>query len=1130
MKKILLAMLFAMVINSYAASQGRYTIALDGSGWKLWVDKKATWRNDKLFLPTETTNLSILPVNQPTGGWGTFEDSSNGVDVQVPGTVEEYMTKSKSPKPEDTEGVSWWYRKIKVPTDMSGRHIRIFFGSVRMRAEVYIDGQLVAYDIVGESPFNADITAAIKPGTEQLLAVRVTNPGGNYDSQDFTRIKWGKYEVPTGRGFSGLIGSVHIECLNPVYISDVYMQNTSGMKKVNALITLSNTGKSSVKRDVDLVVSEKRNPAKEVFRTTLKNIVVESDSLTVTVPIEIENAKLWDIDTPELYVCRVQMKNGKNLTDNDERTFGFRWFTPEGIGSEALLRLNGKRIVLRGAISWGYFPVTGLYSTKEMACRQVLIAKELGLNMLNFHRSIGMPVVFEAADSLGLLYYEEPGAFNSADNKPFIRAIVNEKLHRMIRRDRSHPSLIIYNLINELRGSLANDAVLTKKRMNDMKIAHALDPSRTMTFTSGWAAKENSDEDSKAHMRPFDDTLYRRGWFDAHRAGGPATWEQRFYKSPKDNLMFTDNHTEVFMRGEEGAISTPPRVEKIYEEIKRTGKSGWDGLFWQDQYKAFEKFLKEKNLNGYFGSIDNLTRAMGNVQLNHQGRRIQGLRMQNTGDAYVINGWEAMPYDNHSGVVDIYRNPKGDVESLSYYNQPLYVAVSSRSQVVRCPGTAVVDFYIVNEKNLKGNHTLRMKILSPDGKETVCQTVSVDIAGGDKFGQLLAEGVNIPIDKKAGMYRVEAELVTSDGKVCATGHDEVLGVDWQKSDLVGKGAYHGNVNDPMAAFYQKATGSELPQLDKKTGKLDWIVISRSPFDEPVEINPEFFKDKSGKSTLRVTWFNDFHLRNQTATDNDENISRTFTAGTQPEKSLKANKPFSVVWEGEIHPSRTGEYQFFVKTDRGVRLNVNDECLIDKWDNRKDMNEYRTLNLKEGVPVKVKLEYRQNQQSGKIMLKWAQPNPEGIPASTLFDRAKNDGTTIILLDKSETWMKDVAECTGVKYDGNFTIGRHWIGGIHFVKNHPLFEGLPVNDAMNWPYQAVVGDSDNRLSFHIQGEELVAGAYRSWPFNLGTSVGIIPYGKGRIIFSTLDIVDNLNNTESTAEVARKLFCNYIKYSTK
>lgn len=85
---------------------------------------------------------------------------------------------------------------------------------------------------------------------------------------------------------------------------------------------------------------------------------------------------------------------------------------------------------------------------------------------------------------------------------------------------------------------------------------------------------------------------------------------------------------------------------------------------------------------------------------------------------------------------------------------------------------------------------------------------------------------------------------------------------------------------------------------------------------------------------------------------------------------------------------------------------------------------------------------------------------------------------------------------------------------------LFEGLPVDDALNWPYQVVVKNGDRRFGFRMQGEELVVGSYRSTPFELGTAVGVIPCGKGKIIFSSLDIADNLSDPSGPAEVARKI----------
>lgn len=1112
------------------AGEGRYTIPLTGGGWSLWLDKEASWQNDRLYLPHEITDLSLLPVNVPTGGWQTLSHNPDAVPVEVPGTVEEYLTVTDNPRPENFRGVSWWYRKITIPADQQKKRFIIYFESVRMRAEVYLDGKLVAYDLIGETPFHVDITDEAKPGKEQLLAIRVTNPGGNFHWQDFDIMKWGEYNIPPSRSFTGIIGRVKLESVNPVFISDIYMQNTPELTKVNAILSFTNETSSSVKQDVELIVNEKGNPDKVVFRQTLKAISFPAGNHEVTIPVNVPDAKLWDLSTPELYTCNVLIKKGKKMLDQDKKDFGFRWFTVDGVGKDAVLRLNGRRIMLRSAISWGYFPVTGLIATTEMAEKQVRTAKSLGLNMLNFHRCIGSPVVLEKADELGLLYYEEPGSFHSANHDPFIRTIVNEKLKRMVYRDRSHPSLVIFNLINEFGGPLSQDKALVAKRMNDMREAHAIDPSRIMSFTSGWAGSEDKEEDSKAHMLPFDTTLYRKGWYDNHRAGGPETWVENYYKGPKDNIMYTSNRTEVYLRGEEGAISTPPRIQMIYDQIKSTGKTGWDGLFWQSQYKAFTDYFQKKGLAPHFGSLDALTRAMGNVSFEHQGRRIEGMRMQNLGDAYMVNGWEAMPYDNHSGIVDIYRNPKGDSSVLAYYNQSLYVAVASRNQVVKLPGIATVDFYIVNEENLKGAHTLDIKLIAPDGKVVYTRNEEVNIKGGENFGQLLLENVEIPINGMAGTYRVEAGLKAGGQEIFALGNDEVVAVSWQASDLAGKGAYYGSNNDKVAAFYKQATGKELPAFTSEMGKLDWLVVNRSSLDEPVVIPSAYFKDKDGKSSLKATWYSEADMNIVAAVKSATEINRTFVDGAQPDESVPANQPFSVVWEGEIYPPESGQYLLGVETDRGVRMYVDGRQLIDEYYNESPMKQDRPVVMEAGKPVKVRLVYRQTRQSGQIQLKWSQPSAATIAPQKLFERVKNEGTTLILLGSTETWMKSVAEYTNTVYNGYYNVGKDWIGGIHFVKKHPLFEGLPVDDALNWPYQVVVKNGDRRFGFRMQGEELVVGSYRSTPFELGTAVGVIPCGKGKIIFSSLDIADNLSDPSGPAEVARKILCNYIKYSLR
>lgn len=551
-------------------------------------------------------------------------------------------------------------------------------------------------------------------------------------------------------------------------------------------------------------------------------------------------------------------------------------------------------------------------------------------------------------------------------------------------------------------------------------------------------------------------------------------------------------------------------------------------VFLAKQYKAFIDYFQEKELEPYFETLDSLTRLMANVSYEHQGRRIEGMRMQNLGDAYMVNGWEAMPYDNHSGIVDIYRNPKGDISRLAYYNQQLYVAVASRNQVVKLPGIATVDFYIVNEVNLKGNYILEIKMIAPNGKVVYKRSENVALKGGETFGQLLLENVKIPINNNEGTYRISADIKANGQQVRAHGYDEVIAVNWETNDLAGNGAYYGNNNDKVAAFYKATVGKELPAFTPDMERLDWLVVNRSSLDEPVVIPSDYFKGKDGITTLKATWYNEPDMNIIASVKPDMKLDHNFVAGAQPDESIPANQPFSVIWEGYICPPESGQYLLGVETDRGVRMYVDDKQLIDEYFNAVPMKQDRPVIMEAGKPIKIRVVYRQTHQSGYIQLKWSRPSATTITPWKLLERVKHDGTTLILLDCTETWMKAVAEYTNVEYDGYYNVGKNWIGGIHFVKEHPLFAGMPVNNALNWPYQAVVRSGDQRFGFRIRGEELVVGSYRSTPFELGTAVGIIPCGKGKIIFSSLDIVDNLDNPSGPAEMARKILCNYIKYA--
>jgi beta-galactosidase len=1126
------ALLFSAGFSPVFAAD-RNGVDLSGPGWSLWLDREASWKDDKLFFPVPA--LDTLPVNPPSGGWDALATAKT-VAVSVPGTVEEYLQTTPGPDG-DIVGVSWWTRKIHLPASTSPRRVLLRFESMRQRAEVFVNRRLVGYDVVGNSPVEVDITTAVELGRTCELAVRITDPAGNFDWRDSSAMRWGNYSLPMSHGFGGITGRVRLVVCDSVYVDELQVQNTPEITNANATVTIRNQTGANQRRDVELRVFEKRAPNKEVFRTTLKNIELAPGQTEVPVKIAAPAARLWNLENPHLHVCEVTLRTDNTVVDSERRTFGFRWFGADNIGTDAVFRLNGKRIVLRSAISWGFWPVNGIYPTEELAEKQIRTAQAFGLNMLHFHRAIGNPIVFEKANELGLLYYEEPGAHKSVGRDAFGRALAREKLLRMVRRDRSHPSLVMYNLMNEWGGRNSNpDPEELANYRNDMLAAHQIDPARVITITSGWSRGQDIEDAVKLHFRPFDHTPYLKGWYDFHHAGGPAVWNETLYRHPTDYYGFTKNNTEIVFWGEEGAISTPPRLELINQALSSAPNLGWDGGGYLAWYRDFVKFIAEKKLQSAFPSVDALTSAMGDISLYHQGRKIENVRIGNLGDGYTINGWEAELIENHSGVVDCFRNPKGNPAILAHYNQPVYVAVKIRNTIVQPGAQVATDFFAINEKDLRGPHRLRIFLRDASGRELASQEKNVSLKGGEVYGELIAENLALTVPKgTTGDCRIEASLLDASGSERAKGHDDLFVVDWRSTPVTGAGAVW-ETGEQVRGFLQKSKAREIPAFARDLGRLDWIVAARSPNEgEPMPVPAAALRQPNGEPGLQTTFFTNQQFQERVHQRVDSTVRFSVEDGAAPDPALGVMGNYGVRWEGTVMPKADGQHTFIVRTHSNgrARLVVNDTVLFEFGSTRPAQRTRGTIELRAGVPATVKLEFfAGGNGSASCDLSWILPETDASIASQLIERVRRDGTSLVILERADAWMELLAKepNSAIKYHGSFAVGTAWLGGNHFVREHALFQGLPVNDAMDWPYQSVVRNGNDRLGLRLEGEELAAGGYHCYPMQLGTAVGIVPLGKGRVIFSTLDITSHLGSSDGPADVARKLLCNYLDHATR
>ncbi len=412
-----------------------------------------------------------MPVNPPTGGWGML-NARLGIPVTLPSTVEQHYWGKFGLRPYtgggysgeyfyaniDHEvrngnylGVSWWWRPLTIPATFAGKTVILHIRGARQRAEVYLNGALVGYSMIEETGFDCDLTKTIRPGRTNLLAIRITNPGGRLDWVDWDTDTWGGTQHFLSHGFGGLDRDITLTAHPAAYVADAWALDTPQVRTIQAHATLHNGTGRALSGLVRASVIDPDGGA--VLAVDMLPVQVPAGAdMPVQTTLTCPQAKLWDLKTPTLYRLHVAWVSGPSA-DTRDVTFGFRWFTPDGVGTDAVLRLNGRRIRLYSAISWGYWGLNGLWPTPALALKEVEDAKALCLNCLNFHRNMSKPEVLGDQDRMGLLRYEEPGGgrFAIGDHAPTdsgaattsLERYQEDRILRMIDEDRSHPSLVM---------------------------------------------------------------------------------------------------------------------------------------------------------------------------------------------------------------------------------------------------------------------------------------------------------------------------------------------------------------------------------------------------------------------------------------------------------------------------------------------------------------------------------------------------------------------------------------------------------------------------------------------------------------------------------------------------------------
>ncbi|HWU14649.1 MAG TPA: glycoside hydrolase family 2 TIM barrel-domain containing protein [Caulobacter sp.] len=813
-------------ILTHAAAEAD-PLAIPDEGWSLWIDAAAAWKDDDIHLPGRF-DLAALPINSPTGGWAALL-SSDTVTVTLPTTVEQHFWGRFETRPygadeyryaEDDDvprygaykGVSWWSRTIDVPASAKGKRVMLNIRGARLRAEVFLNEQLVGYSIMSELPIDCDLTRAMRPGQANRLAIRITNPGGRFDWRDSTTMTWGKAKLFASHGFGGLDRGLTLS-LHPMAarIDDAWVLNTPDPHRVTAFMEIAlerSVGEGGLDRlktkaSAALVEDKTGRPvAAEIRLEALERL--DDRRLRARFTVSAPDARPWDLDTPNLHRLQLSWAEARDAVDVREVRFGFRWFAPEGLGSDALLRLNGRRVRLYSAISWGYWGFNGLWPTPDLARREVSAARTLGLNTLHFHRNVGKPEVFAAMDEMGLLRVMEPGGGRHAigkDLKPgetlspadaFSRDFMVEKCKAMARAFRSHPSLVQYTLQNEIGANLANPDVQAV-----LKAIHDLDPSRTVILNDGFVARGAA----QAIYLPYDDRYWRSdkdewgGWWVNHQGAGDQ-WYDRFYKGKDDYIHRQTGKPFIVEFGEMQGCAVADNHSAMLVEIPAKGGKSYDLEDHRAVVAATNSYLERWGFQKAFPTSESLFLSVGRKAYEAWREYLENIRIGDAVDVAAISGWESTAIENHSGIVDNLRGFKADPALLSQSLRPVLAIAKPRALAYAMGDSAELDLYLLNDTGKAVSGELVLSLVGPDGAAETLGRWPVPAQSPDRFSDLVAERVRTPPLRREGLnvIRIAFGDIVSDREIWVTGPGPKLA----KAARIGVSGIARSLRDQLA--------------------------------------------------------------------------------------------------------------------------------------------------------------------------------------------------------------------------------------------------------------------------------------------------------------------------------------------
>lgn len=382
-------------------------------------------------------------------------------------------------------GVGWYRKRFELPAVEAGRRVFLEVEGAMAYAAVWLNGHLVGGWPYGYATWRLDLTRWIRFGHENVLAIRLENPPESS--------RW----YPG----AGLYRNVRLILAQPVRVDHWGIFVTTprverSCADVQIRVTLAND--TSVAEPVTVQVSlhvagdEGQPVGPPVSRSVPVSAMIDSGTRTsVVLAAKLKNPRLWGpppTQRPHRYVAVTTVMGPHGIRDRQYTVFGVRrveWHPDWG------LILNGEQVPIRGVNLHHDHGALGAAFHPAAARRQLEILRRLGCNAIRTAHNPPAPGLLELTDQMGFLVLNE--IFDCWERRKtphdFHRIFPDwheADLRAFIRRDRNHPSVLLWSIGNEVGEQYTGDAgALVAERL--YRIAKEEDPTRPITSALNWA-------------------------------------------------------------------------------------------------------------------------------------------------------------------------------------------------------------------------------------------------------------------------------------------------------------------------------------------------------------------------------------------------------------------------------------------------------------------------------------------------------------------------------------------------------------------------------------------------------------------------------------------------------------------